>query len=239
VDDIHRHNERVVASLIQRLAQASPVGDCRRLSELLAYSLGRVLLKKARRGGAVLDVQPAENRFDHVVDWLVAALENGDPWLDNVDEKGRPRKLMKFSDVESILREADRAMLRFARQQAGVRLAEGHEEVAFTHPDGWYVVRLLTPEALDRESGQMQHCIGQGAYDARLKDPAFAYYSLRDPYGKAHATMEADMRDMVPIQIQGKQNREPLPQYIDRMLGFMKVSGIKPVQLSGVFVTTG
>jgi hypothetical protein len=232
MNDLHRQNERAVASLIQRMAHASAIDDCRRLSELLAYSLGRVLLKAARKAGTDLDGPLYEDRFGHIVDWLVAALVNGAQWLDHVDEKGRPRKLMKFSDVEGILKEADKAMLRFARQQASVRLAEGHEELAFGLPDGWYVVRLLTPEALDHESGQMQHCIGQGAYDARLADPAFAYFSLRDPYGKAHATMEADMRDMVPIQIQGKQNREPLPQYIDRMLDFMKSVGIKPIQLS-------
>lgn len=83
--------------------------------------------------------------------------------------------------------------------------------------DGYYVVRLMTPEALDRESGVMQHCIGQGAYDHKLEDGNFVYLSMRDRFGKAHATMELDVRPVrgpILVQCQGKQNRPPEAAYV-------------------------
>jgi hypothetical protein len=141
---------------------------------------------------------------------------------------------MKFGSVEAITKEADKAMLKFAQKNRGLRIADGDEQLAHELADGWYVVRLMTPTALDRESGEMQHCIGQGGYDDKLNDSGYAYYSLRDPFGKPHATMEVNALKGVSLQIQGKQNQEPIPEYYDRMLEFMKTADIVPVQTDPV-----
>lgn len=201
------------------------------IQKLLAYSFGRVILNEVRRrNDARLFVDPSHQ--DHIRDWLVAAVANDEPWLKSLDDKGRPKKLMKFSTVEGIVAEADKAMRKFAEKNREARIEAGDEELAGQLADGWYVVKLLTPVSLDRESGQMQHCIGQGGYDDRLTSPEYAYYSLRDPAGHPHVTMEVFVATGTPLQIQGKQNREPIPAYLDRMLEFMKTIGVKPRQLS-------
>lgn len=219
------HNKTIVANFISHLT-----GD-ETVQKLLAYSLGRVLLKqvKSTRGTLDLDVTPED---EHIRDWLLAAVRNGEEWLENVDALGRPRKLMKFGSKAQIVQEADKAMRIFAQKNREVQLAEGDEELVHEFDDGWYVVRLTSPRSLDRESGEMQHCIGQGGYDAKVVDRLnYAYYSLRSPFGKAHATMEVSVPEGMPMQLQGKQNEEPIPEYFDRMLEFMKVAGIVPVQL--------
>jgi hypothetical protein len=70
----------------------------------------------------------------------------------------------------------------------------------------------------------MQHCIGQGAYDDNLQEDGYEYYSLRDPSGKPHITMEVDKEDEDThqlIQFQGKQNKPPLEKYVKLTLPFL------------------
>jgi hypothetical protein len=219
------HHKTIVGNLIAQMTSDETV------QKLLVYSLGRVLLKqvKGTQGSLDLDIIPA---YEHIRDWLAAAVVNDEEWLNAVDEQGRPKKLMKFGNLGAIIKEADKAMMKFAQKSRGLRIDDGDEELAHGLDDGWYVVRLLTPAALDRESGDMQHCIGQGGYDDRLNGYEYAYYSLRDPFGKPHATMELSISSGTNIQMQGKQNNEPLPEYIDRMAIFMKSAGFTPTQIS-------
>lgn len=46
-------------------------------------------------------------------------------------------------------------------------------------------------------------------------------------FGKAHATMEVNVPKGVPLQLQGKQNEEPIPEYFDRMLEFVTLPTLK------------
>ncbi|MCS4089725.1 PcfJ domain-containing protein [Rhizobium sp. BK176] len=219
------HQKTIVGNLLAKLTPDTAV------QKLLAYSLGRVLLNQAKSTETAIDRQVLPEH-EHIRDWLTAAVTNGEPWLKVVDEHGRPKKLMKFGSMDAITREADKAMMKFAQKSRGLRIADGDEELAHELDDGWYVVRLLTPSALDRESGEMQHCIGQGGYDTKVAGYEWAYYSLRDPFGKPHATMEVSMADGSNAQMQGKQNEEPLPEYIDRLAAFLIAMGWKPRQLS-------
>ncbi|MCV9963665.1 PcfJ domain-containing protein [Pararhizobium sp. BT-229] len=189
---------------------------------LLTYCVGRLMLRNARRGkplqegiGTLLDVI-------HVTDWLASAVINEAPWLANTDGEGRPKKLMKFSSFEQIMREADKAMLIEARKSGDIKLNAGDEELVTALADGYYVVRLLTPSALDRESGEMQHCIGAGSYDNALANRSAEFFSLRDVSGNAHATMEVNSESLGIIQLQGKQNRLPEERYIRLLLPMMK-----------------
>ncbi len=75
--------------------------------KLFELSVGRVLTKSASRHEpwkASLDAQTIK----HIVDWLTAAVVNEEPWLCNVDEFGRPKKLLKFSKLSEIAKEAIR-----------------------------------------------------------------------------------------------------------------------------------
>ncbi len=68
----------------------------------------------------------------------------------------------------------------------------------------------------------MQHCIGNGAYDAELANPGNLYLSLRDKHGKPHATLEVNDEELV--QLQGKQNTVPIQKYLDVLVPFLKMS---------------
>lgn len=198
-----------ITSLLKRQA-----GGHAAVERLLDLSIGRIYRRDP--GGFKVD----EETLRHVADWLRAAISNDEPWLKNVDDQGRPKKLMKFGSVDAVAREADKAMLKASQRLKGVKLVEGDEELVEILQDGYYVVRLLTPSALDRESAEMQHCIGNGAYDENLYDEQCEYLSLRDPFGKPHATMEIE--NSVLEQLQGKQNLPPLDRYKEMLAPFIK-----------------
>lgn len=180
---------------------------------LLKLCLGRVL---KRLGEGWKDAVTRDD-FRHICDWLSAALLDKSPWLSRLDDLGRPKKLMKFSTVKGILAEADKAMLVFAQKHGNLKLAEGEEAVWLDLENGYVLVRLLTPVALDRESAVMQHCIGGGGYDRYLESGERLLLSLRDAYGKAHATIEVRVSDGRIVQLQGKQNALPDRRYLAAM----------------------
>ena len=205
------------------------------LFDLLDACVGRLL----RRKGEALDIEAEELR--HIADWLRAALVNDDPWLKNVDGQGRPKKLLKFGSIDAISREANKAMLKAAQKLRGVKLVDGDEALHAELADDYRLVRLLTPAALDRDSSEMQHCIGNGGFDESLNDDRYLYLSLRDPHGKAHATMEIE--DGRIVELQGKQNRPPIQKYIDLLIPYVRASGlviqIRPSHLGHVIDDEG
>ncbi|MCV9964146.1 PcfJ domain-containing protein [Pararhizobium sp. BT-229] len=197
-----------------------------RLQELLFHSVARVLQGHVGPHPANLFSVVNENHhaITHVRDWLKSSIVNDVPWLRNVDDEGRPKKLMKCRDLDDLVREADKDMRKQNAAIARKPLVEGDETLEFECAEGWSILRLLTPAALDRESALMQHCIGNGAYDDRLSDDRFRYLSLRDPAGKPHGTME--LCDDRLIQFQGKQNAAPLEKYVRIALPFLTERGI-------------
>lgn len=136
--------------------------------------------------------------------------------------------------------EWDEAMKAEAQQRA----LEGGE-VVHTTPDGWTIRKLTTPEELKGEGDVMGHCVG--GYADQVRNGHSLIYSLRDPKGHPHVTTEiqptqyerqdslgthrTDARHYVNneqvtypiphggnvIQIQGKGNEDPIPEYKARM----------------------
>lgn len=209
--------ERPEMSHVSALIEASvSAPDVR---ALLDICIGRL----ASRDGDRFKIDDEQLR--HIADWLRAALTNDEPWLKNVDDRGRPKKLMKFGSVYAIVREADKAMLKAAQKLRVVKLADGDEELVETLQDGYYVVRLLTPTALDRESAEMQHCIGNGGYDEYLECDKHEFLSLRDKAGRPHVTMEIE--NGCVTQLQGKQNAVPVKKYRDLLIPFIKVQKLQ------------
>lgn len=191
------------------------------LGQFLAWSVGRVFLNAARHGED-WQSQWNDEAMRHIKDWLKAAMVNDETWLKNIDDQGRPKKLLKFSTLEDITKEADKAMLKAAQRHSAVKLVEGDEVLHADLGDGYYLVRLLTPAALDRESAAMQHCIGDGAYDDWLDDDSYLYLSLRDPQGRPHATLEIENNKIV--QFKGKQNKPPIKWYVDVLVPYLRNS---------------
>jgi hypothetical protein len=69
-----------------------------RVEELLYLSLGRIALKECRRD-ILWCLKQDQAHVRHVVDWIVSAVVNNAEWLSNLDELGRPKKLMKFGSL--------------------------------------------------------------------------------------------------------------------------------------------
>lgn len=182
------------------------------VSALLKLCLGRVL----KRFDGVWTEAFSRDDFRHICDWLSAAVIDKSAWLNRLDDHGRPKKLMKFSTVKGILAEADKAMLVFAQKHGDLKLTDGDEALWLDLENGYVLVQLLTPAALDRESSVMQHCIGGGGYDRYLQNGERQLLSLRDAYGKAHATIEVKSDGRI-VQLQGKQNALPARRYIAAM----------------------
>jgi hypothetical protein len=207
-------NKDIVARLM-----ASAANEDEQVARLLAMCVGRVLLKRLNDGDKEL---PDEDILRHIADWIAAAVVTNAHWLSNFDDHGRPKKLMKFSMIEQITAEADRAMRDAAARPPVFPVIDGDERVYRELGDGFRLVQLLTPEALDRESAVMQHCIGNGGYDRHVTDSSKLYLSLRDRAGKAHATLEVDVSKHTLKQFQGKQNKPPVQRYIDVVVPYLR-----------------
>lgn len=205
--------------ILEYLAQFAK--DDQRILELLAISLGRVL-NRAAKAGDDWRILCSATQARHIADWIVADVKADAEWLQNTDNLGRAKKLLKFANVEQITNEADKAMLKANQKLGGVKVVDGDEEFFDHLSDGYNLVKLKTPAALDRESAVMQHCVGQGAYDDELAKDGFMILSLRDPYGKPHVTIE--IQDYVVItQIEGKQNTAPRIDYLEKIVDYFGI----------------
>lgn len=157
----------------------------------------------------------------HIRDWIEGAIKSKDAWLNDLDEKGRPKKLLWIGSIAQAHAIADKDMRkkaatlrsRFANSASFFEEDEaaGHIKTAMIYPDGSRLVQLLTTHALDIESAQLRHCIGNGAYDEKLLREDLAFYSIRDPLNKAHATFEVNNGRV--LQFTGKQNIPPVEPY--------------------------
>lgn len=185
---------------------------------LVRHSVMRILANetraqgKRRYGEGWWDPAPRGQEVTHIVDWLRADLAAAAPWLENTDEKGRPRKLTKCGTIADLLREADKAMDRRNGGRSKKSLGLEDEEVVADLGGGYSIVRLLTPEALDLESDRMHHCVGDGAYDKKLASGWWQYLSVRDCKNRPVATIELGQENngcWGIVQIQGKRNGRP------------------------------
>lgn len=204
-----------IASVLEPHADEA---DDARVGTFLALSIGRVMLNEAVRAGVVPHIH--DDTIHHIKDWLSAAIINDALWISDCDPAGRPKKLMKFSTVAGVTQEADKAMLKASQRMGDTPLSEEGEVLFARLDDDFRLIQLLSPAALDRESGAMQHCIGEGAYDRNLRDGNHIYLSLRDRHNKPHATLE--IKGGRVKQLQGKQNKPPVKRYLDLLIRYLE-----------------
>jgi hypothetical protein len=106
-------------------------------------------------------------------------------------------------------------------------------EVVKEFDDGFFIVRLTTPEKLDEESHKMGHCVGDGAYDKHLEKDEVQIFSLRDPNNNPHATMEVRQDkngSKVLYQCKGKQDKTPVRKYMPYIKKYVQQNEIRLTQ---------
>lgn len=170
------------------------------------------------------------DRVRHIADWIGAAMANREDWLDKTDDKGRPLRLVAIRSLDEAARIADSALrVNTTRVTRADILRTGHDEIAAGHiepvmelENGFCIVRLLTPQALDRESAVLGHCIGQGSYDHKLAGGAWEFYSLRDARNKPHATLDVHAAQNMLLQCKGAQDKPPVEKYLPYLQVFIK-----------------
>jgi hypothetical protein len=105
--------------------------------------------------------------------------------------------------------------------QAGRGFPQG--EVVFAFDDGWAMQELTTDDQLTAEGAVMQNCVGD--YCAQVAEGGSAIYSLRDPQGRPHATLEFGVGQDMFLQVKGKQNELPKEEYLVRLRQFARRFG--------------
>jgi hypothetical protein len=212
--------EYVADQFVTRIVRGQGFG--RRLRGLVEISIGRIALKECRRDIDWVGKQSG-TKINHIADWLASSVTNEAPWLSNVDERGRVKKLMKFGSLDAMHAEADKHM---KRKLAAEAVAVAGEEPVIADDGGDYrIVRLTTARSLDRESAEMRHCIGHGAYDRYLGHSDYLLLSLRDKSNRPHVTIQVSHGKIV--QFSGKANSDPKSEYKDAALGLLSALGFE------------
>jgi hypothetical protein len=236
------HEQRYRAHL-ERLAKEVHQRSGRDIGQLIVQCLLPAMMRDAAtylgRGGVATEYISGE--LDHVADWLASAVAADLKWLRNVDENGVPRKFSKLATVADVKAEASRGLDRLLRNTSSTAAAEGEEETVAVFDNGYTLVSLRTSVALDRESKEMQHCVGLGGYDEGVAEGTTAIFSLRDRKGKAHVTMELRVDERLFVQIKGKQNRFPMQRYFDILVPWITDQGyeVSAQELAGGYFKQG
>lgn len=203
------------------LSTEAKIGVC--CGFLLQKYLTRELLennplnfRKNAEGNLVVDPEVLENseffqEAVHLRDFIAAYMLK---YPDKVKTPGHFKTLLNgVNDWRGVLDYADNFFNRLSEGETlsanDIEASRQGVEVIRTFPaKNLQLVRLRTPAALDYESAKMDHCIGRGAYDAKLTDNFSCLYSLRDmsPDGEwiPHATIE--YKEGKIEQIKGRKN---------------------------------
>lgn len=139
----------------------------------------------------VADSAP-HSQVRHIADWIYAAMLNKEYWLDKLDEQNRPIPLVQIGTLEQAIQKANKSMAKSSQRMVGKLGADAPQtdniddfEEIHRFEDGFSLVRLKTPHALDIEQTMMHNCIGDGVYGAKVLGNKWRYYSLRDSDGKS------------------------------------------------------
>ncbi len=182
---------------------------------LLKLSFGRVILNRK-----IDDFTKLAGDVDLGRRWLQRAIRLDSEWLRRTDNLGRPKKLMKFSDIPGILREIRKCHTKEAQSLAQIVVAEGDEEWFADLDGGFHLVKLKSRQALIREGGALQNCLGDGYYDDWLAKDEFMYLVLRDERSRSHAIAEIASDDNRVLEVRGKQNKTPVMKYLAPLARF-------------------
>lgn len=152
-----------------------------------------------------------KNRFDdtprgvdslsHMADWF----ESNSPTRRGVDIMQ-----LTWDDVTAKVAEWDEEL-----QGKDADLEKAGGEIVHDFGDGWTIRKLTTAEEAKVEGDAMGHCVG--GYGSAIESNRTSIFSLRDPQNQPHVTIELDPWGGNIVQIQGKGNKTPIPEYQERV----------------------
>lgn len=156
-----------------------------------------------------------------VAEWLDKAITYELDWLKNVDDQGRPKKLLKISKIEEVwsLMNDDEKIIKDKMREAA-REELQHESLGsdvseiMKFENGYRIVKLMTERALDRESAFLEHCVGDGYYDKALENNTLYYYSLRTADNQPRVTFSVDPATASVRELSGFRNNLPDMKYM-------------------------
>jgi len=168
---------------------------------------------------AIKQMRVSEVGLDVFRNWLVASTEN----LRKVFEWAEAHKTNITSiDLPTAIQETNLWHEELKDQEA----TEGYvtNNIVYKFADDWTIVELSADD-LDTEGGLMGHCVG--GYARAVRSGHSSIFSLRDPKNLPHATIETepltkDQEEFAVVQIQGKENDEPIPPYKAKIAEWFK-----------------
>lgn len=98
------------------------ISDDDEIFRLLELSFGRVILNRK-----IEDFEKFKREVDIGRRWFKRAIELKSEWLNRLDDLGRPKKLMKFSDIAGIGKEIQKANVKEAQHFAQIVVTESDE----------------------------------------------------------------------------------------------------------------
>ncbi len=234
-------------------------GDDERLAMLLVAALARIIKKSPEYMDTLKELPPGAPEWlrqkwnsspvwhsfaprkdvrivvkvQTVLEWLKFAIEHDAEWLQNTDEKGRPKKLLKAANYDQLYKEMaeDYTVLRTKNRARGRKTLKedvwGRDiKLVIKFQDGYKFVRLLNKRALDRESAFLEHCIGDGAFDDSMERQSYFYYSLRAPGNMPCATISAERDTGHVNQMAGHRNKMPDKRYLSYISALCRELGL-------------
>lgn len=120
-------------------------------------------------------------RFSHIVD----IVSEGGGILDQLR---RDNRVPQNFDVNKLdFKEFEQWLMQWKRDN---REANSQGDVVYKFHDGWTIQKLTTEDQLQYEGDEMGHCVG--GYSHQVGEGQTIIYSLRDPKGNPHVTMEIE-----------------------------------------------
>lgn len=95
------------------------------------------------------------------------------------------------------------------KQNDELSIKHKEEDVVYGWPDGYAIVRV-PPKDLRDEGEAMGHCVA--GYEPIVSAGSAIIFSLRDPKGRPHVTIEVAANNNKVVQIKGKGNKPPSKQ---------------------------
>ena len=143
--------------------------------------------------------------------------------------KHRPEYNSFALTLAEIKKQKEKLSLQESEQKLRAREKESLEQdtkIIMNFDDGYKVVRLMTPVALDKESEYMGHCVGYGEYDVNVLSGTTEFYSIRDANSEPHVTIAVEEGRIV--QCRGKGNKGISTKYVPYARKFVLEKDIDP-----------
>jgi len=126
--------------------------------------------------------------------------------------------------VEDTLKKASDWSLKIEIETKNME-GEGAILPIYAFENGYQFVKLVSKDSFTRESDLMGHCVGTSAYYyTNASRGSIFIYSLRDEKNNPHTTFEVTKEGKI-VQIQGKNNQQPIPRYLNMVADFISVKG--------------